>query len=62
MKYILVLVSLFVVSGCASGPVLEKAPCDPVMNREDLQVCGKDSVRKSCKQAVGRSEFICDKL
>lgn len=48
--------------GCAGHSVMHLGPCDAVQNREDVQVCGKREVLKGCRQAAGRSEYVCTEL
>lgn len=61
MRKLTALISLIALSGCA-GPMLKKAPCDAVANREDVFVCGKSEVVKKCRGTIDRPELVCEPL
>jgi hypothetical protein len=55
--------ALFLLTACA-GPtyVIEKGPCDGILNRDDQWVCGKDSVKKACHPVPEKPLNVCEKL
>lgn len=61
LNVLFVLISLVSV-GCASSAKIMSSPCDTVMNRQDIFVCGKDDVMKKCRSVIDRKELVCDKL
>ena len=56
-----VIVFALLISGCSSLKIYSK-PCDSVANREDLWVCGKDTVVKTCRPILGLDDkMVCEK-
>jgi hypothetical protein len=62
MSKIFTMLILILAAGCSSRPVLRKPPCDAVVGRENVYVCGKDEVMKGCVLDTVHNEWVCNKL
>lgn len=62
MRRALIILFLLSTCSCASSPKVLTGPCDLVMNRQDLWVCGEREVLQKCRPVEARSEMVCDPL
>ena len=63
---LLILMTAFMAVGCGGTKfVVERDPCDGIVNRPNEQVCGKDRVRKNCQPfnaTDGKPANTCEAL
>lgn len=62
MKKIISLFLFVLITGCASKPLVKQGPCDSVLSRNDVWVCGESDVLQKCRPVEGRAEFVCDPI